>query len=277
MFTWFLLWRKISLLATLTCSFARKCFVIRTRPQTGLCYSVAFQFSESVITFLATTRYISKPELFNWQSCLVSEETAVLTPYLVILITVTIISTSTWVGHSACALTTARWCSTPVRHLTSITWHPPGKSSPQEIWPRTLVLDKLLTVCGDSGETRQLRKTRSCVMNVTWVTTSRITSNNVRSAFTVVTDHRHANSIFVTHITVNSQRCQAFCAIWINDVISTYIAEVFPDHGTGTFIDETAFKAISTVTMITLAWIWSSFICTTGMLMTVICLSNAFI
>ncbi len=32
---------------------------------------------------------ISKPQLFNWKMCLVSEETAVFTPHIVILITVT--------------------------------------------------------------------------------------------------------------------------------------------------------------------------------------------
>ena len=46
----------------------------------------AFQFSQSVITFLATT-HITKPELFYWKLFLVSEKTAVFTPYIVILIT----------------------------------------------------------------------------------------------------------------------------------------------------------------------------------------------
>ena len=209
--------------------------------------------------------------------CLVSEETAVFTPYIVILITVTTITwVCTWVGHPACALTTTRWCSTPVRHLTRVTWHPPSKSSPHRPWMITLVLDKLLTVWWDSGETCQLRETRSCVMNVTWVTTSRTKSVHVRSAFTVVTDDCNANSIFVTHVAVNSEWCQASRAIWINFVISAY-ADVFPSCRTGIRYNRTALKTISSKTMVTLAWIWSTFICTTGMLITVICISIAFI
>ena len=43
----------------------------------------AFQFPQGVVTFLATA-HITKPELFDWKLCLVSEETAVLTRYLVI-------------------------------------------------------------------------------------------------------------------------------------------------------------------------------------------------
>ena len=129
------------------------------------CYAIAFQFSQCVVTLIAAG-CISKPELFNWQMCLVSEETAVFTPYIVILITVTTISwVCTWVGHPACALTTARWCSTPVRHLTRITWHPPGiYSEPSKHhWGITLVLDKLFTMRWDSGETCQLREAHFCV------------------------------------------------------------------------------------------------------------------
>ena len=72
------------------------------------CNTKAFQFPQSVVAFLATT-HITKPELFYWKLCLVSEETAVLTPYIVILITVTTVTgVCTGVGHPACALTTAR-------------------------------------------------------------------------------------------------------------------------------------------------------------------------
>ena len=210
------------------------------------CYAIAFQFSQCVVTSVTAAR-IPKPELFNWQMCLVSEETAVFTPYIVILITVTTISwVCTWVGHPACALTTTRWCSTPVRHLTRITWHPPGICSvpSKHHWVMTLVLDKLLTVGGDAGETRQLRETSSCVMNITWVTTPGFKTIYVRSAFTVVTDHCHANSIFITHVTVYSKWCQAPRAIWINDVISTYTTAVCSDLGTGRVYVIPAFDAI---------------------------------
>ena len=70
------------------------------------------------------------------------------------------------IGHSACALTTARWCSAPIIHPDGVTWHP-GR-----VWhPRimTLILDKLFTVCGDFSETFQLRQTCSGVMNVLYV------------------------------------------------------------------------------------------------------------
>ena len=52
------------------------------------CNTKVLQFPQSVVTFLGTT-HITKPELFYWKLCLISEKTAVLTPYLVILITVT--------------------------------------------------------------------------------------------------------------------------------------------------------------------------------------------
>ena len=48
----------------------------------------AFQFPQGVVTFLGTA-HITKPELFYWKLCLISEKTAVLPPYKVILITVT--------------------------------------------------------------------------------------------------------------------------------------------------------------------------------------------
>ena len=52
------------------------------------CNTKALQFPQSVVTFLASA-HITKPELFDWKLCLVSEETAVFTPYFVITITVT--------------------------------------------------------------------------------------------------------------------------------------------------------------------------------------------
>ena len=55
------------------------------------CNTKALQFPQSVVTFLASA-HITKPELFDWKLCLVSEETAVLTLYIVILITVTTIT-----------------------------------------------------------------------------------------------------------------------------------------------------------------------------------------
>ena len=128
------------------------------------CNAKASQFSQGVVAFLATIHvHITKPELFYWKLCLVSEKTAVLTPYIVILITVTTITGArTWVGHPACAPTTVRWRSAPVRHHCGITWHPPGVSTSKYPWMITLVLNKLLTLWRDSGETCQLR--HACVL-----------------------------------------------------------------------------------------------------------------
>ena len=165
---------------------------------------------------------ISKPELFYWKLCLVSEEAAVFTQYFVILITVTAITgVCTWVGHPARALTTTRWCSAPVRHLQRITWHPPTFSAFEQLWMITLVLYKLLTAWGDSGEASQLRKTNSRVVNVPWVAAWSFISMHICPVLTVVTDDCHANSILVSHVTVHWKWHQISLAIWINVVVST--------------------------------------------------------
>ena len=194
-----------------------------------LCCAVTLQFSQGVIT-VSTATSIPKPELFDRKLCLVSQQTAVFTPYIVILITVTTKSGDcAWVGHPACALTIDR-CSTPVRHLSRITWHPPS------VWTTiitekqnrviTLILNKLYTMWRYSGKTRQLRHTRSCVMNVTWVTTSTAISIHMCSAFTVVTYNCHANSTLISHVTENCEWCLSSFAIWINNVISANNADV---------------------------------------------------
>ena len=183
-----------------------------------------------MITFFVNAN-IRKPELYYGKLCLVSKEATVFAPYLVIWITVaSITGVCTWVGHPACALTTARCCSAPVPHLSRITWHPPGNWT-LKLQTRviTLVLDKLLTVWGDSGETSQLRKTRSCVMNVTktllWI--------HKCPALTVVTDDCHANSLLILHVAINRKRCRTTLAIRINDVISASTANVFSYLRTG--------------------------------------------
>ena len=56
------------------------------------CNAKAFQFPQGVITVFVATASIPKPELFDWKICLISQETAVLTPYIVIFITVTTIT-----------------------------------------------------------------------------------------------------------------------------------------------------------------------------------------
>ena len=135
------------------------------------CYTIAFQFSQGVVPFLASMASISKPELFNWKLCLVSEETAVFTPDTVIFITVTTtLGLYTRVVYPACALATTNWCSTPIGHLCWSTWHPPSKWFLlifEQTRVTALILDKLFAVWGDFGEIRQLRQVRSGVMNVT--------------------------------------------------------------------------------------------------------------
>ena len=171
--------------------------------------AIALKLSQCMVALFITAcvvAYISKPELHHGKMILVTEKSAVFTPYSVIFITVTTITgVCAWVGHPTCALTTDR-CSTPVRHLNRITWHPPGCSIFEHLWTITLILDKLLTVWGNSGETRQLGQTRSCVMNVTCVTSWRFASIHQCSAFTVVTDDCHATSTLVTHVTRDVKR-----------------------------------------------------------------------
>ena len=62
-----------------------------------------------MVAVILMTTIITKKELFHWKLCLVSEKTAVFTPYVVISITVTaMFGDGTRVVHPACALTTAR-------------------------------------------------------------------------------------------------------------------------------------------------------------------------
>ena len=181
-----------------------------------------------MISFLVSIACITKPQLFDRRMCLVSEETAVLTQFAVFFVTITRMSRVwTLVSHPACVRTTARWRPSPVSHLDRIPWHPPSNITSEELWITALITDKLFAVWRDSGETRQLRKTRSGVMNITWVTTRPLISLHMRSTFAVVTDDYHANSILVIHITVNCKLCKRTLAIGINDVISTCSTDVF--------------------------------------------------
>ena len=95
----------------------------------------------------------------------------------------------------------------------------------------TLILNKLFTVRRDSCETRQLRQTCSCVMNVTWVAafgSIPCAIVHVRSVFTmIVINDCHANAFFVSHITIHCKWCQSSFAIWIDDLISACTRSVF--------------------------------------------------
>ena len=226
-----------------------------------------------MIAFLATVTSITKPELFYWKLCLVSQNTAVFTPYTVILITVTAkTGVCTRVGHPACALTISR-CSSLVRHLCRVTWYPPSKSAVYE-YPRmvTLVLDKLFTVCGNYGETGQLRQASSSVVNCTWVTPSSFASLHVPPALTVMTDDCHANTLLASHVTVHCEWCQSSLAIWINHIVSA-TADVVPDFRAGSWFWLNTVTSISNVPRLAFAWIGSTFIDTWSAKVTIVCLS----
>ena len=63
---------------------------IRSLP---LNYAIALKLSQSVVAKLRVSiTNISKPKLFNWKLGLISEETAVFTPHMVVFITVTTIA-----------------------------------------------------------------------------------------------------------------------------------------------------------------------------------------
>ena len=192
-----------------------------------LCCAMALQFPQRVVALFQKKTSISKPELFYWNLCLVSQESAIFTPCIVILITVTAITgVCTWVGHPAWAITIDRW-STPVRHVSRITWHPPRKSVVSEyLRVITLLLFKLFTVRRDAGEIGQLRETRSSVENGPWVAPWAFISCHMFSTLTMVTNDCHVNSIFVCYITVHWESFLTSLAIWINDVISTFCCRV---------------------------------------------------
>ena len=192
-----------------------------------LCCAIALQFPQRVVALFQRKTSMSKPELFYWKLCLVSQETAVFTPCIVILITVTAITgVCKWVGHPTWAITIDR-CSTPVRHVSRITWHQPSKSLVSEyLRVITLVLYKLFTVRRDAGEIGQLRETRSSVKNGPWVGPWAFISSHMFSTLTIVTDDCQVNSIFVCYITVHWECFLTSLAIWINDVISTFCCRV---------------------------------------------------
>ena len=229
-----------------------------------------------LLIYLMTS--ITKPELFYWKLCLVSQETAVFTPYLVIRITVTAFSCCAWVVHPACALTTSRRRSTPICHLRRITRHPPSVWTVKpETWVVALVLDELFTVWRDTGETGQLRQTRSFVMNVTFVTAFIFISSHICPALTVVTDDCHANTLLICHVTVHYEWCQSSIAIWVNLIVFADTANVFLDLRTGSSEWISTVKSISKVTSPTFAWIGSTFIGTFGKGMTRVGLPFTFI
>ena len=85
--------------------------------------SVTFELSQGMVALLGVSFCITKPQLFNWQMCLFSEQTTILTPrHCVILVTITTTTPfCTRAVYPACALITIRCCSAPVIHIHRIT------------------------------------------------------------------------------------------------------------------------------------------------------------
>ena len=142
-----------------------------------------------------------------------SKETAVFTQHVIILIAVTsTAAVCTCVGHAACALVgIRRGGPSPVRHLNVVTWDPPSiwVPHPKEGSAMTFVLDKLLTIRRDVQKTKQLcTACQACyyVMNITYIASWAFRSIDQSPGFTVVTDNCHANSVLVSHVTMNSER-----------------------------------------------------------------------
>ena len=180
-----------------------------------------------MVAHLLVASSISKPQLFNWKMYLVSEETAVFIPLIIISIAVTVVmGLCTRVINPACALTAACWCSAPIVHVNGITWHPPASIIAKHQWITALVLYKLLAEQRDCGETCQLRKTRFRVFNVTWIRSWSLKSVHQRSIFTVVTYDGHANSILVSHVTGDVIRWHASFAVRINNISSTFCCRI---------------------------------------------------
>ena len=90
-------------------------------------YTITFEFPQSMVTLFSCTSSVSKPELLDRKLCLVSEETTVFTPLVVIFIAITTtVGVCTCFVHSTGAFAIFS-CSAPVRYLIVITWHPPSE------------------------------------------------------------------------------------------------------------------------------------------------------
>ena len=186
-----------------------------------------------MVTLLFIPICISKPQLPDGQMRLVSEEATVFAPFLVIRITVASkCSIYASAFYPACALITISVCSVPISHFDGVTWHPPGVRSVSGLrgyffseyfwgeyfWGFTLVLYKLFTVLRNPGETRQLRKARSCIGDVTWVTASVFTFVHLCFVFAIVTYDCHANTVLVGHVTRDVKWLQFSFTVRINDI-----------------------------------------------------------
>ena len=75
-------------------------------------------------------------------------------------------------------------------------------------------------------QTCQLKLICLCVCDITKITATVIKAIYQRSVFSVVTDDCHAKFDLVSHITENSERCDASFSIRIDDVRTTWSCRI---------------------------------------------------
>ena len=172
---------------------------------------------------------IPKPQLCHRKVRLLSEQTAVLTPRLIIYVAVAFtarICTWIWNGYPARALSVISWfCSTPILHFGSVTCHPPAKSAVfKEARTIAPVLDKLLAVSRcikKASQVLNINKALRLVMHISYVASARIVAIDPCFVLAVVTDDCHANCHFVSHVTKHRKRSVTTWSIRIDDVRTT--------------------------------------------------------
>ena len=120
-------------------------------------YSIALQFSQSVISFFRSefsipaiiASRITKPQLNDGKVGFVCQKTAVHSPYLWILITVTNVRRfDTRVVLSTGAAIIPWTGPIKVEHFFTVTWHPPCKFRRSNSRVQTLISDELLAIGG---------------------------------------------------------------------------------------------------------------------------------
>ena len=83
------------------------------------------------------------------------------------------------------------------------------------------ILDKLLAICRHVQKTSQLwniSQACSYVMDITYVASWRTISINQSPGFTVVANNCHANSVFVSHVTMDCERFVASFSIGVDNI-----------------------------------------------------------
>ena len=178
-----------------------------------------------MVTLFAGSLCIPESQLQNGQVGLFCKKTAVFTPCIILFIAIaTAAAVCTRICHPACALVEVRrGGSTPVCHLYQVTWYPPAIRATIGMEGRAMafILDKLLAICRHVQKTSQLwtiSQTCSYVMDITYVASWRTMSINQSPGFTVVANNCHANSVLVSHVTMDSERFVASFSIRVDNI-----------------------------------------------------------